>query len=659
MINLYAKAGSAMLWFVLLTSPTLADTRGKPAHRFANVAIAVIIPCNSVDIWEPILRDSWVSDLRFSSQYITVDFVTSNHPVKGDYENKFTENICKITSNDTVILSSSCSEKNCLHACALEFLYSTRRNAVYFLVVDPTVYINMMNLFDFLVACGPSTSTASIWGISAHESQRLGVSAKRQDECGNGIFLVTLASFSEHRQRDVKEIPAQSSSVSMQLQTYFQLPCRSIQSIACNMLQNLPNGAQSSPFQVRTFDVVDGRILHSPFSNKLLKATQSGGKGDSDGYIWHLLITSVEHYAASIQTIPSPAALLAVHEAVQLGLIPIINVSKIAATNRRIPGILKPLCVHNPSRQYELSGMHLPECTLSKGRNPFDLIDEILIIFPHDAKNRPPIYSTLSSQFPKISVRTFKALDPIAHLPAFVGEHVDKEVIAVRETYRLLIYTLLKNNIVSGYGSTYKKAQHDSLHTSSTNLRSTKTGSKFSHPTLFSQTSLTYGMQLYLFFDAHTNLAPNFAARLHSIMSEIRCGGFLTAPRVGGVLLLGATIWRDGVYPEVSHYTSGWRLADADLRSNHGTKCFNFNSAVFGTFAFVMNDPAAHALLTWLNNPEHMQQPLSLAWRFLSDRGIIIRVAYPFLVLPRNETFANETIGLSPYERIKLHRWTF
>jgi len=60
----------------------------------------------------------------------------------------------------------------------------------------------------------------------------------------------------------------------------------------------------------------------------------------------------------------------------------------------------------------------------------------------------------------------------------------------------------------------------------------------------------------------------------------------------GGVLLLGASIWIDGTYPERGPYCGGWRLVQADIsRAKRATGmyplCFNVHTKTFGSFGVI------------------------------------------------------------------------
>ena len=154
--------------------------------------------------------------------------------------------------------------------------------------------------------------------------------------------------------------------------------------------------------------------------------------------------------------------------------------------------------------------------------------------------------------------------------------------------------------------------------------------------------------------------SPEFERRLSTLLQDRRCGSFLSS-NTGGVLLLGATIWRNGTFPAVNAYTGGWIMADMDRDKHPGTLCYNFNSGVYGTFAFILDRRAMMLLLSWLNNPLYANRPIDHAWNFLSDAGLPVRAAYPYLVIPRVDTsiIHKSSSHSDARRRNVIHRWFF
>ena len=131
-----------------------------------------------------------------------------------------------------------------------------------------------------------------------------------------------------------------------------------------------------------------------------------------------------------------------------------------------------------------------------------------------------------------------------------------------------------------------------------------------------------------------------FSQDLRKLLKEPRCGLHVSpeAPQ-GGVLMLGASVWLNGSYPLRGPWMSGWNVIDEDLRRtaeslarvvHHGPTCFNVPSKVMGSFAVLYHRDVFRPIIDWI---DHSSRPFDHVFEALADLGIIVRAAYPSLVV--------------------------
>ncbi|CAF1210679.1 unnamed protein product [Adineta steineri] len=130
----------------------------------------------------------------------------------------------------------------------------------------------------------------------------------------------------------------------------------------------------------------------------------------------------------------------------------------------------------------------------------------------------------------------------------------------------------------------------------------------------------------------------------------------LDGPDAGGILLLGATVW--------STSNAGWKMIDQDLKnSSLQSPCFNIDRVTFGAFAVLIHRMTFQPMLNWLNDPAYQHLPYDHMFSSLSRRGHIVRVAYPFLVIPDISHVSSVNPQRAPIHnnitwRSKIHRWS-
>eukprot|EP00043_Microstomoeca_roanoka_P015165 m.151402 g.151402 ORF g.151402 m.151402 type:complete len:764 (-) comp16199_c4_seq2:5237-7528(-) len=282
-----------------------------------------------------------------------------------------------------------------------------------------------------------------------------------------------------------------------------------------------------------------------------------------------------------------------------------------------VAGQLANLCVYNPSIQYELSGMKLRECAAVRPVRPRKLVQGYVAYLRHRRKSSDRA-SAIASQLRDMGITPalFSGVDGFSMLTSQTKTRLNPGELGLRETYRLMFYDILRN------------------------------------PKL--------GDDLFLIVEDDVVFSPEFKSQLDMILQDPRCGSYMSS-NTGGVLLLGATIWRNGSYPKVNMYTGGWIMADLDMEEHPGSKCYNFNSGVYGTFAFIVDRRAARMMLEWLNDPRYADLPIDHSYNFLSEQGLPVRVAFPYLVIPRVDTSIIHKSGThtDAARRAEIHRWFF
>eukprot|EP00054_Salpingoeca_dolichothecata_P029141 m.226792 g.226792 ORF g.226792 m.226792 type:complete len:756 (-) comp26406_c0_seq1:246-2513(-) len=144
------------------------------------------------------------------------------------------------------------------------------------------------------------------------------------------------------------------------------------------------------------------------------------------------------------------------------------------------------------------------------------------------------------------------------------------------------------------------------------------------------------GTKRLLVFEYKIFLHCNFKAELWNLLNNFRCGAHLFTEAKGGVLLLGADVPDSTGLQEIEQDRSQAFLA---TRHNlHAAMCYNVNSKTKGSFAAIYHRATFGEALAWLAKSLHQQEDedhISYDGLFtaLSDKGYIVRAAFPNLVL--------------------------
>lgn len=330
------------------------------------------------------------------------------------------------------------------------------------------------------------------------------------------------------------------------------------------------------------------------------------------------------------------------HAALRDGRLPLFRIP--FPPPKKTVDVLRPMCVFNPARQYELNGLDLRECdalTPSFKSRAINAVTAHIIHLPERALSSLKannISSVLRAA--GIHVVQVKGFDGPLLLGKWLADKTlgapSKQTLRAPEIGVRASFTTALTRIVAS-----ETMRAPSAYTSQTNELA----------------------NIHIFLEDDVILAPNFDVKLDTLLTtNRRCGSFLSmAP--GGVLLLGGTVWRDGTYPRVSKWSSGWTQIDKErdaLLSSEDKACYNVANGTYGAFAWVATTNAAQAMLAWLNRAENIQRPVDHAWPFLADAGFVVRALDPPLAIvdlkdPIIHTSVKHTnVSL----RYRVHRWT-
>lgn len=88
------------------------------------------------------------------------------------------------------------------------------------------------------------------------------------------------------------------------------------------------------------------------------------------------------------------------------------------------------------------------------------------------------------------------------------------------------------------------------------------------------------------------------------------------------------------------------------------SNCVNTNSKTFGTFAVIYDRDSIPAILEWL---EVSTKPFDHMFKSISEHGITVRVAYPFVAIQdvrhASQIDQTRTHQDNMAERARIHRW--
>lgn len=151
----------------------------------------------------------------------------------------------------------------------------------------------------------------------------------------------------------------------------------------------------------------------------------------------------------------------------------------------------------------------------------------------------------------------------------------------------------------------------------------------------------------------HENAKNMLAATLH----DTYCGAALCG---GGVLMLSASIWYNGTWPNLKgHYVGGWHLIDHD-REAHKSLCASGHTGVLGSVAVAYTRPAARYILAWLDDPEKVHKPFDHVFADMASHGYPVRLLGEHVFAARldtpSSTNAKRVYG-DVHEVQRVHRW--
>lgn len=152
----------------------------------------------------------------------------------------------------------------------------------------------------------------------------------------------------------------------------------------------------------------------------------------------------------------------------------------------------------------------------------------------------------------------------------------------------------------------------------------------------------------------HKNANEMLEAALH----DTYCGDALCG---GGALMLSASIWYNGTWPNLKgHYVGGWHLIDHD-REAHQSQCASGHAGVLGSVAVAYTRPAARYILAWLDDPEKVHKPFDHVFADMASQGHPVRLLGEHVFAARLDT-PSTTNAKRVYGDVNAiysaHRWT-
>ncbi|EGD77638.1 hypothetical protein PTSG_08729 [Salpingoeca rosetta] len=335
--------------------------------------------------------------------------------------------------------------------------------------------------------------------------------------------------------------------------------------------------------------------------------------------------------AVTVRPLQTPEDMRSLHAATQAMRLPLFHLPIPMPDDTKT--LVQRMCVHNPARQYELCGLDLRECPTRAPTHPKTLAQ--LKAYTVYLPSRPDSVRRATNL-----TQTLRSLGVTTQMVAGIdGPQLFQDLIGNFEKSD----APTASPSVIGLRLAYLRAMGDIL---------------------LAADASADAPQLHLFLEDDTILGPGFAEKLdHILRTNERCGQFLSvAP--GGALLLGGTVWREGTYPRVSKWTSGWIQIDTEISAQPNVAdriCYNAANATYGTFAFVVDTEAVRLMHAWLADPAFAHLPVDHAWPRLADIGVPVRVLNPPLAFP---TVTDSIIHTSDKHmnstyRQKVHRWTF
>jgi hypothetical protein len=167
--------------------------------------------------------------------------------------------------------------------------------------------------------------------------------------------------------------------------------------------------------------------------------------------------------------------------------------------------------------------------------------------------------------------------------------------------------------------------------------------------THFFQMALAANLQRVLVLEDDAIPHHHFGSRFQKLFSDGRCGRYMLNAHGSGILMLGATVWKEG-----------WHILDR-LNIKERGSCRNICSKTFGSFAVLYHKTTFKTILTWLNTTA--DDPYDHVFTNLSRLGYPVRLAVPNLVIRDVTRISlidqpyNDTAYYDLKKRASIHRW--
>jgi hypothetical protein len=167
--------------------------------------------------------------------------------------------------------------------------------------------------------------------------------------------------------------------------------------------------------------------------------------------------------------------------------------------------------------------------------------------------------------------------------------------------------------------------------------------------TRFFHAALAMNLERVLVLEDDAIPHRHFGSRLQKLLSDSRCGSYMFHEHIGGIIMLGATIWEEG-----------WSTLKR-LKVKETNSCRNICTKTFGSFAVLYHRTTFKPILSWLNTTT--DDPHDFVFAHLGRLGYPVRLAVPNLVI-KDVTY--RSCIHQPYydaayydlkKRASIHRW--
>ena len=129
-------------------------------------------------------------------------------------------------------------------------------------------------------------------------------------------------------------------------------------------------------------------------------------------------------------------------------------------------------------------------------------------------------------------------------------------------------------------------------------------------------------------FDDDVLIDCKFHERMSQLVKSPRCTDYMWTKKRGGVLMLGAWVWRNSF----EHVDKELKIdpKQSYLPADQSLQCYNQVKGNLGSFAFIIHRAAYQAAIDWI---DENADPFDWVWLHLSRQGYIVRAAYPALFI--------------------------